>query len=129
MTQFDSLLYPQKKMDAMRRAMAKARLRGEPQNRDERRRLNNALRELGFPELQVAAGERLPRARTEKVAYDTTGTQTGRISVQDTVPRQETKSHQRTVSATFSSYSKGELPPRGVYESLVILDDAQDFLK
>lgn len=51
----DSLLYPQAKMDLMRLALKRAGLREVPSNREDRRRLNAALRKLGAPELQVSA--------------------------------------------------------------------------
>lgn len=42
----------------MKKALRRAGLRGEPANRQERRRLNEALRRLGAPELQVSGTPR-----------------------------------------------------------------------
>jgi hypothetical protein len=43
----------EKKLRTMRKALRRAGLSGEPANREERRRLNAALRQLGTPELQI----------------------------------------------------------------------------
>jgi hypothetical protein len=42
----------------MKKALRRSDLRGEPANRQERRRLNEALRRLGAPELQVSGTSR-----------------------------------------------------------------------